>query len=211
MSAGSGRSRGGSGAIAAPGKYKVRMDMIVRDEVIALAEPVEFEAKILNNVTLEREDRNEVLTFSNKLSELVRVMRGAQQLTMDNLEKVIKMKQTVLVSSKGTNDMLTELKKLELELEAVIFKFDGSEAKASWEELDEIDMPLNRRLNAVLYSAWGSTHGITGTMKEGYKVLIEEFPPVLDEIKTLIEKINAFQSKLDNMNFQWTPDRVPEL
>lgn len=210
MSDESGRGRGG-GVLAAPGKYMLRMDMIVRDEVIALVEPVEFEAKILNNATLERDDRNEVLAFSNKLSELVRVMRGAQQLTEDNLEKVIKMKQTVLVSSKGTIEMMAELKKLELELKAIIFAFDGPAVKASWEELDEIDMPLNRRLNSVLYSAWGTTHGVTGTMEDGYNILIEEFPSVLDKIKALNERINVFQLKLDNKNIQWTPDRVPEL
>ncbi|MCF8381167.1 MAG: hypothetical protein K9H49_16460 [Bacteroidales bacterium] len=209
---GSGRGRsGGGGMLATPGKYKVKMDMIVRDELLPLSEAVEFEAKMLNNATLERDDRDEVLAFSGKLSDLVRVMRGAQQLTEDDLEKVIKMRQTVLVSSNGTIEMMSELKKMELELKDILFAFDGPEAKASWEELDRIDMPLNSRLNSVLYSSWGSTHGVTGSMEEGYKIIIEEFPPVLEKIKELNGKINDFQSKLDMEKIQWTPDRVPQL
>lgn len=210
-SSGSGRGRRSSGMLATPGTYKLRMDLIVRDEKIALSEPVEFETKMLNNATLERDDREEVLAFSTKLSELVRVMRGAQQLTQDNLEKVINMRQTVLVSSKGTTEMMDELKKMELELKEILFAFEGPEAKASWEELDQIDIPLANRLYSVLYSAWGSTDGVTGSMKEGYKILSEEFPPILEKIKTLNEKINVFQSKMDQEKIQWTPDRVPQL
>ena len=206
-----GRRGGGGGMLAAPGKYMVSLDMVVRGELIHLSDAVEFEANLLNNASLERDDRNEVMAFSEKLSDFVRVMRGSQQFTEEMLEKVIKMRQTVLQSSKGTNELMTDLKMLELEISKVLFKFDGPQAKASWEELEEIDMPLSRRLSSVLYAAWGSTHGITGTMDEAYQILMEEFPPVLKEIKELSNQVIEIQEKMDAQKIQWTPDRIPEL
>ena len=203
-------SKSGSGMLVVPGKYNVSLDMVVRNEVIHLSDPVEFEAKLLNNVSLEREARDEVLAFSEKLSEFVRLVRGSQQFTKDMLEKVIKMRQTVLQSARGTNDLMTDLKNIEVEIDDILFIFDGPKAKASWEELDEIDMPLSRRLNSVLYSAWGSSHGITGTMEEGFTILTETFPPVLEKIKAVNNQIIKIQKEMDDAKIQWTPERIPE-
>ena len=210
-SPGSSGRRGSSGMLAVPGKYMVSLDMVVRNEVKRLVEPVEFNTVLLNNASLPMDDRNEVLAFSKKLNELVRVMRGGYSLTSENLEKVIHMKQTVLQSSRGTMDLMNELKEIESALKDVIFVFEGPESKASWEELEAIEMPLNRRLNSVLYTAWGSSHGVTGTMEEGYKILMEEFPPLLTKIQELDKKIDAVQNKLDQEKIQWTKDRVPQF
>ena len=210
-SGGRGRRGGGSGMLALPGDFNVKLEMVVRDEVKPLAGPVSFKAELLNNTTLPRESREEVMAFYGKMYELVRVMRGSQALAQEDLEKVIKMKQTVIQSSAGTMEMMAELKAIEAGLNDAIFKFDGPESKASWEELDEIDMPFNRRLNSILYSAWGSTHGVTGVMTDNYNILMEEFPPVLDKIRELDMKTDEIQQKLDAARLQWTPDRVPEL
>jgi hypothetical protein len=202
-------SRGG--LLALPGTYSVSLDMVIRDEVKTLVEANSFEAEILNNSTLPRQDAEEVNAFNKKVSELVRVMRGAEQLTEDNLEKVSRMMQTVLQSSSGNMELLSRLRKVELELKDIIYAFEGPEAKASWEEIPPIDMPLNRRLNSILYAAWGSMHGVTGTMRDGYEVLTEEFPPVLERIKNVDTEIKAIQDEMGNLGIQWTPDRVPEL
>jgi len=120
------------------------------------------------------------------------------------------MMQTALQSSAGDMDLVNRMRKAELELRDILFVFEGPEAKASWEEIPPIDMPMNRRLNSILYTAWGSTHGITGTMRDGYEILTEEFPPVLERIKASDAEIKALQDEMNDKGIQWTPDRVPE-
>ena len=203
--------RGGGGMLSLPGKYTVSMDMVVRNEIKHLVDPVEFSTVMLNNTSLPRKEQAETMAFSKKMNELVRVMRGSYQLTEENLEKVIKIKQTVLQSSSGTLEMMTEIQAIESGLRDVLFIFDGPEAKASWEELDQIDMPLNSRLYDILYGVWGSTLGVTKTMNDGYDILMEEFPPVLETIKSLDAKIDLLQDKLDKAKVQWTEGRIPQL
>ncbi len=202
-------SRGG--LLALPGKYKVRLDMVVRDEVTTLVSEEEFEAEILSNSTLPRQDAEKVNAFNKKVAELVRNMRGAQELTEDNLEKVGVMMQTVLQSSSGEMELLSRLRKTQLELKDILYMFNGPDAVASWEEIPPIDMPLNRRLNSILYAAWGSMHGVTGTMRDGYEILTEEFPPLLERIQATDTRIKALQDEMEDKGLQWTPDRVPEL
>jgi photosystem II stability/assembly factor-like uncharacterized protein len=201
-------SRGG--ILAVPGSYTLQLDMVVRDSLKPLVEPVSFHTRFLQNTTLPRQDAETVNEFNQQLAELVRVMRGAEQLATDNLDKLNHMMQTALQSSAGDMDLVSRMRKVELELRDILFVFEGPEAKASWEEIPPVDMPMNRRLNSVLYAAWGSTHGITGTMKDGYEILTEEFPPVLERIKASDAEIKALQDEMNEKGIQWTPDRVPE-
>ena len=202
-------SRGGM--LAVPGTYKVSLDLIVRDTLHPLIEPVAFETEILKNSTLPRQDAERIHEFNKKLADLTRTMRGAQELTEDNLGKVNKMMQTVSQSVSADMDMLKRLRKIQLELKDILYEFEGPEAKASWEELPPIDMPLNRRLSAIIYSAWGSMHGVTGTMEDNYSILMDEFPALLERIESTNAQIEAFQDEMNDLGIQWTPDRVPSL
>lgn len=202
-------SRGG--LLAVPGNYSVELEMVVRDSVKHLVDPVSFHTHILQAATLPRQDAEQADQFNQKVAELVRVMRGAEELTSDNLDKVHTMMQTALQSSAGNMELLSRLRKAELELKDIIWEFEGPEAKASWEEIPPIDMPLNRRLNSILYSAWESMQGVTGTMRDGYEILMDEFPPVLDRVKASNTEIEAIEDQMSDMGLQWTPDRIPEF
>ncbi len=202
-------SRGG--LLAVPGEYRVQMDMVVRDSVRELVPAASFTAELLNNSSLPRQDRAMVNEFNKKLHELTRIMRGSYELAEENLEKVGTIKQAILQSSSGNMQLLGRAREIELALLEVLYTFEGPEAEASWEELPPIDMPLNRRLNSVLYTTWGSTHGVTGTMKEGYEILMDEFPPVLKKIQALDAEIDSLNKILEDAKLQWTPGRVPQL
>lgn len=202
-------SRGGM--LALPGKYTVSMDLVVRDSLKPLVPPFEFKTEILRNSTLPRQDARSNHEFNENLAKLTRTMRGAEQLTEHNIEKLNQMMQTVSQSSSGQMELLKRLRKIQLELKDILYEFEGPEAEASWEELPPIEMPLNRRLNAIIYSAWGSMHGVTGIMKSNYEILMEEFPTVLERIEAIDSKIRAIQEEMNSMGIQWTPDRVPSL
>ncbi|MBE0652950.1 MAG: glycosyl hydrolase, partial [Bacteroidales bacterium] len=199
------------GMLAVPGTYRVGLDIMIRDSIRPLAEPVTFNTKILNNSVLPRQDAIIAGEFNKKLAELTRVMRGAQQLSEDNLQKIQQMMQTTLQSSSGNMELLSELRKIQNELNDILYQFDGPEAQASWEEIPPIHMPLNERLSSIVYTSWGSMHGVTGTMQANYDILLEEFPPVLEKINTVHSDLSILEKEMEKLGIQWTPGRVPSF
>ena len=56
----------------------------------------------------------------------------------------------------------------------------------------------------------GSTTGITTTEKQGYEILKEEFPPLLEALKRIVENdIPALETELNKIGAPWTPGRLP--
>jgi hypothetical protein len=45
---------------------------------------------------------------------------------------------------------------------------------------------------------------------EGFEILEEEFPPVLEALKRIVEQdIPAMETELNKINAPWTPGRLP--
>ena len=204
-------AKAGSSMLAIPGKYSVNLDMVVRGEDTHLAGPVEFSADLLNNSTLPREDRQNIVAFARKVSNMARVMRGTHELADDNLDKVMTMEQTILQSSEGTMEMLSRARKIESELKDIMYTMDGPEAKASEEELPPMPVPLTNRLYAIIENLWNTTQGVTDNMEKNYDILSSEFPPVLSRVKTVLSEIDALQKDMNKAKIQWTPGQIPEL
>ena len=72
-------------------------------------------------------------------------------------------------------------------------------------------MPLSRRMNVMIRTHWSSTAGLTFTEKEQLRILKEEFPPVLDQLKTIALEIEGIEERLEEMKAPWTPGRIPVL
>jgi photosystem II stability/assembly factor-like uncharacterized protein len=199
------------GMYAIPGTYYVSLDLVSGGETKRLSEPVKFTADILNNSSIPRLEREEVLAFNKKVGELTRVMRGSRELCSESLEKVVKIKQTLVQSNLATPQMMESARKAEKELNELIFLFEGPEAKASSEEIPPVDVPLLERLSIITYGAYGSSHGPTKTMKDNYSILMEEFPPVLERIKNVSQALRKLEEQLEAARLPWTPGRVPNL
>ncbi len=195
---------------AMPGKYNVSLSMVTRSGVKELAGPVEFSTGMLNTRTLPAEDYREVVDFQLKAAELASVMDATERFAADLQKKVILIKQTISRTPGLPGDLMGEATGIELALEEIQFKFEGGEAKASWEELPPAPMPLNQRLQWLIYTRMGSTSGLTITESDVYDILVEEFPPVIEELKTLKGQLRTLNDKLDSAGAPWTPGRIPE-
>ncbi|MCX8011141.1 MAG: glycosyl hydrolase, partial [Ignavibacteria bacterium] len=86
----------GSGTLALPGKYKVSMSIVTRDGLKELVAPVEFNTVVLRNTTLPVEDRNELVAFQKKASELARAIQGANRFLSDLKNRVETIKQAII-------------------------------------------------------------------------------------------------------------------
>ncbi|RMD50791.1 MAG: glycosyl hydrolase, partial [Ignavibacteria bacterium] len=202
------RERGST--LVLPGKYSVEMALVNRDGMKQLAGPVWFETKVLRNSTLPQADRNDLVAFQKKANELARVMRGTERFTQKLIKRVESLRQALLVTPAADFELLSSAEKIAKELDDVMFKFNGQPSKASQEEVPPQHVPLRERLGVLAYTHWRSTAPITQTEQTAYDVLVEEFPPVLDEVKRIYtEEIIPLENKLEDIAGPWTPGRIP--
>jgi len=194
-----------------PGNYSVSMYMVFNGEKKLLAGPVEFKAKALNNTTFPAEKREILVAFQNQLTEMMRIMNGAESY-METLDKrIIAVRQTIHNTSGLPYEMEALTKKLAEKLDDLYFVLDGTKAKASWEEVPPEKMPLNMRVQYIVFGMWGSSAEPTQTMIENYAILVEEFPAVLTSLKEMNEELVIIEKELENYGAPWTPGRIPEF
>lgn len=200
---------GGTSLRALPGKYTVTMSMYNNGEQTELAGPIEFNTVVLNNTTLPAPSKKEALEFHKQVAELWRVMSGAMRYRDELAEKSSYIQQALQSVDNAPVDMKNKMYQIKQELENVEFLFDGTPAKASSEEVPPENVPLGDRLNAIVWTSWGSTSAPTTTQKSNYNILMEEFPPVLDELVSINNKLIKIEKELDKMKAPHTPGRVP--
>ncbi len=205
-----GRRGGGGGFLAMPGTYKVGLKIWHEGELTNLVDPVEFNCKKLNNTTLPAKNYKENVEFAQKVSKLAIAVVGTGRLIGETTSKVEHIKQAIYSTSGASQDLMDKARALGKELELLDFKMNGTEAKASGEEVPPEQVALNDRLGNITFTHMGSTSGITSTEKQSYEILKTEFPPVLDALKRIVENdIPALETELDRMGAPWTPGRMP--
>lgn len=193
-----------------PGTYSVEISMVQNGQVTQLAKPTNFNVKALNNTTLPAQDREKLVAFQREISRLSKAMVGAIQLTEELKSEVIKMKQTALLLPASHEKLLPLLSEIEKELDGILLTFNGYEVKASTEELPPVDMPLYSRLGELIDIQINSTSDITATSTMLFNILKEEFPPVLERIKTIAQvKVIEARKLMDEKNAPYTPGRIP--
>lgn len=205
-----GRRGGGGGILVLPGTYKVGLKMWHEGELTNLVDPVEFSCKKLNNTSLPAENYQKNVEFAKKVSKLAIAVVGTGKMIGEVTSKVENIKQAIYSTPGASQDLMDKARALGKELEELNFKMNGLPAKASAEEIPPEQVPLKNRLGNITYAHMGSTSGITSTEKQGYEILKEEFPPVLNALKRIVEKdIPAMEAELNKIGAPWTPGRLP--
>jgi len=201
---------GGRGIMVMPGNYKVGLKLWHEGELTELVEPVEFTCKKLNNTTLPAADYAENVAFAEKVNRLALAVVGTGRMITETTNKVEQIKQAIYATPGASQELMDRARALSVELEELNFKMNGLPAKASGEEVPPAQVPLNDRLSTITYTHMGSTSGITTTEKQGYEILKEEFPPVLQALKRIVEtEVPALEAELNKINAPWTPGRMP--
>ncbi len=196
--------------LAMPGKYKVGLSIWVDGNEKELAGPVEFACQKLNQATLPASDYSEVVAFENKVTRLSAEINGVSQLTNDMISKIETIKQAIYATPAADQKLMDVARKLGIQLEALKFKMDGVKPKASWEEIPPAEIPVTVRLANIVEAHSASTSAISSLEKGDLAILEEQFPPILEELRKIVQKdIPDLESTLNNVNAPWTPGRLP--
>ncbi len=204
-------SDGSSGMHALPGTYLVSMALDHNGEITELAGPVEFIAKPLNNTTLPANDREALVAYQNKVAELGRSMRGAENFMSDLVKKNEHIRQALHNTPEAPAELALRARKVAEQLKELDFNFNGTPAQASSEEIPPEPMPLNDRLGVIAWSHWNSTSAPTKTQTDNYEILMEVLPPIIAEIKKIDQEIKSIEQEMEKYRAPWTPGRMPEL
>jgi len=200
-----------SGLLAMPGAYSVEVYQVSRDGVSKITEALPFNAVLLNQFSLPVQDREALLAFQKEVSELSRVMTGTRRLAQEQQDKLASIHKAIKQTPGTGIEVFEEVKELETALRDILYALEGPQARASWEELPPMDMPLNSRLNVMVYTHWRSTSELTKTETDQLEILKEEFPPLLSALKKVVEEIDLLDERLEELKAPWTPGRVPKM
>lgn len=204
-------SSSGNNNYAMPGKYSVDLAIYHRGEVKKLYDPVEFNAIVLQNTSLPAEDRAAMVDFEKKVSQFARIIYGTDNASDDMMEQVQYIKQAILMTPGISDDLMGKAEAVEQKLDDIQWKFNGQRAKASSEENWPAPPSIYERLNALVYSHWGSTSAITETQKNMYAILMDEFPPIYDQLKEIQDiDLKELRDELEKSGAPWTPGGLPD-
>lgn len=195
-----------SGYPVMPGKYKVAMSISINGKITQVSEMKEFEAKVLNNVTLPAENRAELVAFQKKVSELNRNVRAAVEISNDLKNKLETIRTVLLRTENVSVSLFEDISRILLENKNLYRKLTGDEVIAN---RNEPTYPsISDRLGEVIYGMWQTSSFPTKAYLDNYQIASDEFKVVAQSIKKLNDvDVKKLEDELDKLNAPWTPGR----
>ena len=192
-----------------PGDYTVTMYMHSNGEKKAMGQPQTFKVKSLNNKVLPADDYKELAAFHAKVDVLAGRISGAGRAIreMNNQIRHIKVAMMQIEDNEGlAKDVLT----LEKKITEINLKLYGDRNAA---RLDMATAPtVNSRIG---FASWGTTNTSSGPTKsqiDAYNIALEEFEPILGEIRSAVEEdLPAINAALVKAGAPYTPGTLPTL
>ena len=152
-----------------------------------------------------------LVQFQTQLAELYRVLDGAEEYFEELRRRTTYIQQAIVQTNGASIEMKNSAQNLKEELDAIEFLFEGTPAKASWEEVPPELMPFSKRMQEIIWGMWSTTSAPTRSMKMNYEILVEEFPKTLDQLSEVEQKISGLNKQLDELKASYTPGRIPKM
>jgi hypothetical protein len=192
-----------------PGKYKVYISKSINGEITQLTEPLEFTCKVLKNATLPAANRNELVEFQKKVANSQKVIYAITNI-LSETKKEVKIIKTALLASEGTpKELLERARKIELELNDINNALYGNPSISGRNENQPPS--ILDRCSYIIWGVWATSSDPTQTQKDAYKIVVDEFTPVYNNLKKIVETdLKEIEKEMDRLGTPWTPGRFPE-
>jgi photosystem II stability/assembly factor-like uncharacterized protein len=198
--------RSSSGPMVLPGEYSVSLAKNENGVIFALGETQSFRAVPLENAALPATDRAAVLAFHRELGELQRVVLAANSVINETLAQLSQLRQVSFNLPNSDSETVAQIRRLELRLLDIQVQLTGDPTVSSRAELTPPSI-LDRVQRAVR-AQFGSTADVTSTHRRNYEIAAEQFPPVLESLRVLVEEeLLEMQNRFEAAGAPWTPGR----
>ena len=197
-----------SGLMVLPGTYTVELAKSINGEVTPLAEPVSFEEKALDNLTLPPSDPAAMLAFHQELMELSKAEQSAKS-TYNQLKEALKYYKSAARIVKNTS-LDEKIGALENQLDEIQISLFGDPIKRQL-EIDQAPS-ISSRVNTAIWTGTSSFSDPTKTSKEVKSISQKYLDPIIASLKKMVEDdLPAINEILDQNNAPWTPGRIIEI
>lgn len=200
-----------SGLMVMPGKYYVKMGIVVNGKYKDLTDFKEFEAKPVTNLKFTDAQRQEYVDFQLEISDFTRIFWGTLSYYENLKTKILTLKQVALNTPNLAPAIMKNIISTETELNDLKYSIYGPDEKASWEEVPPQIMPVYNRLIGILQSHWQTSHTITQTERDNFKIVQEDFDVIYNKVKKLGEEnIPQIEAQMQDAGAAVTPDVLPD-
>ena len=201
---------GPAGPPTVPGNYSVQLSKRVGGEVVPLGDPQNFETVPLGLATLGAEDRSGLLEFQQKAARLQRAVLGAVEVAGETDNRLRHIKAAIDATPAATQGLAGRARELGSELADIQEGLLGNKTVRSRNE--PVSPSIVQRINRVVEAHWSSTSAATATHQRNYEIAAEEFSPVLERLRELVEvDLAELERELEAVGAPWTPGRgVPD-
>ncbi len=196
------------GPLAMPGTYTVTLEKRVEGQNTKVGEPVTFTADILGTVNLSVADRGKVVEFSKKVARLQRAVLGSVELAKETHKRLDFLSKAILDTPAAPAALLNRAKELDVRLKDLETALNGDKILTKYQE--PAPTSIAARADGVAEALWGITSAPTGTHQRSYEIAAQEFAPVLEKLKVLVDTdLKDLETKVEAAGAPWTPGRVP--
>ncbi len=198
----------GGGIMTPPGNYKVSMGMVKEGEYTELVPAKSFKTVALNNTTMPASDRAALGRYHREIAELARVVWGASRFANSLTGHMNLLKVAISNTPGAPVDLMKRALAIQKDLNGIIVKFNGDRTIS---RRSGVQPPsLGQRISNLAYTQYGSTADATGTMRDSFRIIEQEFEPLLSQLKTLVEvELKSLESDMEDAGCPWTPGRIP--
>ena len=193
------------GHLALPGRYTVSAAKLVNGEMTSLGEAQSFEVVPLDGETLPIADRQEVLSFQQETSDLLRIARGAEKRIDELKDRLAHMEEAALQTPGVGAETLQDLRAISVSLSQLSDQLGGDSAR---QKLSEPTSPgIIRRLTRIVRGHWNSTYGPTETNRRNFEIAKEAFASVREDLRQVENEMLRVEGALESAGAPWTPQR----
>ncbi len=196
------------GPMAAPGTYRVALAERVGGKLVPLGEPQSFPAEPLWRGGLAAPELAKVLDFERRTARLQRAVMGAVEAAGEARAELDAIDRTLPEAPKAGADLGAQARALRERLADLGVALTGDSTVASHSE--PTLQSIEDRVQAVVQGHWNASGAPTQVQLEQYAGARDDFAPVLEKLRTLIEvDLKHLEDQLEAAGAPWTPGRVP--
>ena len=163
----------------------------------------------MDNKVLPAKDLAELARFQSKVDDLAGLIYGTGD-ALGEVNDQLKYIKTAILQLDDFEKFNSDISKIEIKIKAVRLKLSGDRTAS---KLDIGTPPsISNRIRMIGYESLSSTSGPTQTHIDGYNIVLEEFKPVLEEVRVIIEQdMKLLNDALIKAGAPYTPGALPIL
>ncbi len=195
------------GQLVVPGTYTVTMSQYFDGAMRELAGPLEFEVKYLDQSTFPEEDWSDYADFTARVAKLSRAVSAVGNIRQELGRRVASLEKAALETTGDPAEVLTAVNELKEKMADFTTRLYGDRTLSRLEM--ETPPSVAQRIGSVEYGMWDVTSAPTETFRENLRIAEAQLPPLITQLRTIEQEVQALEGTLEQEGAPYTPGRWP--